>query len=362
MRMSSNTMIQPLMLTLVLMLGGCSQQASYAVPDAPPREMPASVASVQLLDIAVHAPMAGTVVPLDEVQLTSRMMGYIRELKVVEGQVVKRGEVLFEIDPVDVQGAVAQARQGVVQAEAALKDAQADFKRFEQLFKEDVVNRQQFEKMRLNYAMAKSRLAQARAGLTQAQGQFEYTRVSSPIDGVVTAKFVNEGDMAAPGHPVLTVQDISRLQVQTSVPEQIFRHLKLGMTVEVEVEGHDKPVAATVARLSPSADPIARTYLVKLDIQVPGLRAGTFARVLFASGTQQVVAVPEKAVVKRAGIKGVFVVDARDIARFRMVRTGSRADGLVEVLSGLNVGERVVTEGVVQIQNGDKIIARSIAE
>ncbi|MEW6766044.1 MAG: efflux RND transporter periplasmic adaptor subunit [Pseudomonadota bacterium] len=345
-----------LVLGLALALPGCGREEPSEAVSVPLREMPATLVPAQTVEMSVHAPTAGNVVPVESVQLSSRMMGYIRDLKVVEGQAVKQGELLFVIDPVDVQGALAQAQQGLIQAEAALKDAKADYERFQQLYKEQVVNRQQFEKMKLNYEVAQSRVAQARAGLAQARGQFDYTRVTSPIDGVVTGKFANEGDMAAPGHPVVAVEDISRLQVQTSVPESIFRHLSVGMAVDVELDGQPKIQTAKVARLIPNADPVARTYPVKLDVEVPGLRSGTFARVLFTTGTRQALAVPQQALIQRAGILGVFVADTQNIAQFRMVRTGAQSDGMIEILSGLMPGERVVTEGVAGMQNGDKVV------
>lgn len=358
MRKSLTPMIKPLILSLAVLMAGCGQEnGTHTAQPAPAREMTATVAEVRMVDMAVEAPTAGSVVAAESVQVTSRMMGYIRDLKVVEGQSVKQGELLFVIDPVDVQGAVAQAEQGLIQAQAAMRDARADFERFEQLYKDEVVNRQQFEKMKLNYEVARSRVAQAQAGLAQARGQFDYARVTSPIDGVVTGKFANEGDMAAPGHPVVAVEDTSRLQVQTSVSEAIFRHLQLGMTVDVDIDGQPKALAGKVARLSPSADPVAHTYPVKLDVEAAGLRSGAFARVLFTTGTRTALAVPAKAVIQRAGIKGVFVVNAEGIAQYRMVRTGTQVNGQLEILSGLQAGERIVSEGAGQMQNGDKVVA-----
>jgi len=361
MRMSSTLALTSFVLPLALLMGGCSSDDKTAAPTQAVRDIPASIETVRRVEMPVLTPAAGSLVPVESVQLSSRVMGYIRDLRVVEGQAVKQGELLFEIDPVDVQGAVAQAKQGLLQAEAALKDAKADFERFEQLYKDEVVNRQQFEKMKLNYEVAQSRVAQARAGLAQARGQFEYIRVTSPIDGVVTAKFANEGDLAAPGHPVVVVEDNTRLQVQTSVPESVFRQLKSGDTVLVEVDGQPHPLQATVARLNPAADPMAHTYLVKLDIAAPGLKSGSFARVLFRTGSRQALAVPASAVVDRAGIRGVFVIDAQGLAQFRMVRTGARVDGQVEILAGLAEGERVVTAGVAQIQNGDRPVPSTAA-
>jgi RND family efflux transporter MFP subunit len=344
-----------LALTFAFTLAGCGRQDHSQVKEAPAPTVQARVTVIQPLEIQATIPTPGTVVARESVQVASRLMGYIKDIAVVEGQRVSAGQRLFTIDPLDIEGAVAQARLGLKQAEDALQDAKADYQRFEALYKDEVVSRQQYEKMKLNYEIAVARAAQAKAGLNTAQGQLKYAVVTSPIHGVVTRKLAMEGDLAAPGHPVLMVENPAHLQVQTSVPEAVFKTLKPGQAVQVEVDGLDKPITAKVAQLSPAADPMSHTYLVKLDVAAPGLHSGAFARVLFPTGSRLVLAVPKAAVLERAGIPGVFVVDAQGIAQYRMVRTGAELDGRVEILSGLNPGERVVTDNAQAVNNGSKV-------
>jgi RND family efflux transporter MFP subunit len=336
-------------------LAGCGGEEHSNTTEEPARSVQAQVTAIQPVEIQATTTTPGTVVALESVKVASRLMGYIKDIAVVEGQSVKAGQRLFTIDPLDIEGAVAQARLGLQQAEDALKDAKADYERFDALYKDDVVSRQNFEKMKLNYDIAVSRAAQAKAGLGTAQGQLKYAVVTSPINGVVTQKLAMEGDIAAPGHPVLLVENPAKLQVQTSVTEALFKTLKPGQAAQVEVDGLEAPVAGKVARLSPAADPMSHTYAVKLDVAATGLQSGAFARVLFPTGSKLVLAVPKAAVLERAGITGVFVVDAQGIAHYRMVRTGTEADGRVEILSGLNPGERVVTGNTAAVNNGDKI-------
>jgi RND family efflux transporter MFP subunit len=344
-----------LALALSFSLSGCGSEDHSKAQAEPATTVQAQVTAIQPVEVQATTPTPGTVVALESVKVASRLMGYIKDIAVVEGQSVKAGQRLFTIDPLDIEGAVAQARLGLQQAEDALQDAKADFQRFEALYKDEVVSRQQYEKMKLNYDIAVSRAAQAKAGLGTAQGQMRYASVSSPINGVVTQKLAMEGDIAAPGHPVLMVENPARLQVQTSVPEALFKTLKPGQAVRVEVDGLAQPVTAKVARLSPAADPVSHTYMVKLDVAAPGLQSGAFARVLFPTGSRLMLAVPKSAVLERAGITGVFVVDAQGIARYRMVRTGAETDGQVEILSGLNPGERVVTGNANAVNNGNKV-------
>jgi RND family efflux transporter MFP subunit len=318
----------------------------------------AKVVTAQSADLAEVFPLAGVIEAVDTVQLSSRVMGHIRELNVVQGQTVKRDQILLVIDPVDTQGAVDLAKQNLVQAEAALRDAKLDYDRFKNLYQDEAVNKQQLEKMRMNYDVSLSRVAQAKAGLSVARGQISYTRISAPMDAIVTAKLANEGDMATPGHPLLVLEDASKLRVRSAVPESIYRSLKLGDTVQVEVDGQAQPLSASVSRMTPTADPQAHTYPVALDIAAPGLKSGAFARVLFPQATRQTLLIPQAALMDRAGIRGVFVLDKDGIAHYRMVRSGTvQADGMVEVLAGVVAGERIaIGQADVMLQNGDRVV------
>lgn len=346
--------LTPIVLAIALSLAGCGGHEKTPVAESHPM-VQAGVMTVQPTEGAVYSALPGTVVAQESVQVASRLMGYIKNIAVAEGEPVKAGQRLFTIDPMDIEGGVTQARLGLDQAEKAMQDAKADYDRFSALYKDEVVSRQQYEKMKLNYDIAASRAAQAKAGLGTAQGQLRYAVVASPINGVVVQKFANEGDIAAPGHPVLLVENQSHLQVQTAVAEAIYSGLKLGQSVKVEVDGVAQPVEARIARLSPAADPMAHTHLVKLDVAAPGIRSGAFARVLFPTGKQNVLKVPAEAVQNRAGIVGVFVLDDKGIAEYRMVRTGTSDNGQVEILSGLSAGDRVVTKNAAAVNNGDAV-------
>jgi RND family efflux transporter MFP subunit len=353
--MSKVTLLKPLVIALALTLAGCSNDEP--APDAPvaQRSVQAQTMVLQASDSLATTATTGSVVALESVRVASRLMGYLRDIAVVEGESVKLGQRLFTIDPLDIEGAVEQARLGLRQAEDAMKDAKADFERFENLYKDEVVSRQQFEKMKLNYDISVSRVAQAKAGLGTAQGQMRYATVTAPINGVVTQKLANEGDIAAPGHPVLMLENPARLQVQTAVAESLYQNIRLGQEVMVEIDGQAAPLKAKVARLSPAADPMTHTYQVKLDVAGAGLKSGAFARVLFPTGTRSVLALPPAAVLDRAGIVGVFVVDAEGKAQYRMVRVGQSVGEQVEILSGLNVGDRVVIGNAQAVNNGDKV-------
>jgi len=341
-------------LGLVFVLAGCGGHEEASQAPAQRTVAARSIVVAPDARAAYHAAPA-TVVATERAEVASRLMGYISNIAVVEGQAVTRGQRLFSVDPLDVQGQVDQARAGVAQAESAYIDAKADFERFGNLYKEEVVSRQQLDKAKLQHDLAAARLAQAKAGLGTASGQMRYATVTSPIAGVVTRKLANAGDLAAPGKPVLVVENAARLQIETNVPEDVLGRLKPGLLVPVEVDGVSGQIEGKVARISPAADPVSRTFLVKLDVAAQGLRSGAFARALFPAGESTTLAVPAAALVNRAGIDGVFVLDKNAVAQFRMVRRGAEVAGLVEIQAGLQAGERIVVEGADKLESGDKV-------
>jgi multidrug efflux system membrane fusion protein len=322
------------------------------------RTVTAAVQTVQSSPLSVRVEAPGAVVSEDQVQVASRLMGYIREIKVEEGQYVKAGQLLFVVDPSDIQGQTSQARAGLAQAEAALADARLDYERFGALYKEEAIPKLQWDKVRLQYQVAQQQVAAARAGLGLASSQMRYASVVAPIDGVVTQKMANAGDLAAPGRPVLVIEGLKKLQVRTQVSGDVYARIKTGEKVSIVPDGEaaQAPIEGVIAQVVPAADPASHTHLVKIDLPAgSGLSSGNFVRVGFAVGSREGIRLPATALAERAGITGVFVIDAQGIARYRMVRSGATAQDSVEIVSGLNPGDKVVVSNVDQLENGDKV-------
>ena len=338
---------------------GCGKhEASEGQTSASQRTVAAKVQTVEQAQLSLRAQLPGVVVSEDQVQVASRLMGYIREIKVEEGQSVKAGQLLFVVDPADIQGQMSQARAGLGQAEAALADARSDYERFGALYKDEAIPKLQWDKIRLQKQVAEQQVAAARAGLGQASSQMRYASVVAPINGVVTQKMANPGDLAAPGRPVLVLEGLKQLQVRTQVGSDVYARIKTGEKVSIVPDGDatQVPIEGTIAQVVPAADPVSHTYLVKIDFPAgSGLASGNFVRVGFAVGSREGIRVPVTALAERAGITGVFVVDAEGLAHYRMVRTGTAEQDSVEIQSGLNAGDKLIVSNVGQVENGDKI-------
>ena len=351
--------IKPAALALMLAfaLGGCGEKDKQQQAATQAATVKAHVVVVQKAVLPIIATAPGGVIAEQQAQIASRLMGFIREMNVHEGQSVVAGQRLFTVDPTDIQGQVSQAKAGLAQAEAALADAKTDYARFGNLYKEEAIPKLQWDKVRLQYQVAQQQAAAARAGLDTAASQMRYATLTAPFAGIITQKMANVGDLAAPGRPVLMLENPSKLQVQTNVSSEILAQLKQGDSVSLQVGETGTAVTGKIARLVPAADPATHTYLVKIDLpQGSGLKSGMYVLAAFAIGQREGVRVPQSAVLDRAGITGVFVVDAQGVAHYRMVRVGEASGSQVEIQAGLAPGERIVTSATAELQSGDKIV------
>lgn len=304
--------------------------------------------------MAAFAHVPGTVTAHQQVQLSSRLSGYIRAMSVRDGQAVKAGQLLFEVDPTNVLGQVQQAQAGLAEAESALTDARSNYYRFKALYAQQAIPEKQWDQVKSTYAMAQASVAAARGGVSTAQSQLRYARVRAPFSGIITRKFMQNGDLASPGQPILALADTSRLEVQCSVGGTLYRSLHIGQKIAVIADG--KSISATVLDLVGAADAMTHTHMVKLGLPADStLQAGDYVRVEVPVTRRQAMVVPVAALLDRAGIPGVFVVDARGIARYRMVRPGQRTPEGMEILSGLSTGETVVVGNLAAVNNGDHI-------
>lgn len=314
------------------------------------------VETVSLGAIPLKTVVPGSVVPDQKAMISSRLMGYIKNLNVKVGQSVKRGQELFSIDSSDVKSGILKARSGYQQAEAALLDAKLDYDRFKRLYEEDSASKQQFDKISLQYKVAQENLVAAKTNLDQAKSQLQYSNVKAPFNGIVVQKMASAGDLAAPGHPVLALENRDSLSVQTQVSQDLYTVLRLGDTAEILIDGQSKPMIGTIYTLVSAADPKTRTHTVKLSLPSSvDVNSGTFAHVGFKRGERQTIMIPKQAIVVRSGIQGVFV-DEQGVANFRMVRLGESIGDRIEVKAGLNLGDVIVVKNNQSLLNGDHLV------
>jgi RND family efflux transporter MFP subunit len=343
------------MLALALTLAACSgdHQKQPATAQA---GVPATVMTIAADTIPELYLTAGTVVAKNKVDVTSRVMGYIRSIRVREGQAVNKGELLVRIDASDVRAHLHEAEANLAQAKARTEEAKADYDRFSALRAQQAVTEREYQQIALKYQVAEKGLRAARAGLAQARAQVQYVDITAPISGVVIAKHRDNGDMANPGDPILAIEDPTHLELRTYVKEQQINHIHLGDEVMASVQALNATIQGRITQIVPAGDATTHSYLVKATLAaIPGLKSGMFAGVRFAVGTTRGIMIPRTAVISPSDIPGVYMVAQDNSVHFRMIRTGRNWDGKVEVLSGLVPGERIVIATETPLHSGEHI-------
>jgi RND family efflux transporter MFP subunit len=180
----------------------------------------------------------------------------------------------------------------------------------------------------------------------------QYTEITAPFDGVVTRKLIEVGDLATPGKPLLEMENSSLLRFECQIPEALIDRVQMGAELPVAIDAAGAALTGKVSEIAPSASAGSRTFLVKLDLPpAEKLRAGQFGRVSVPVRERPAVLVAEGAVVRRGQIESVFVIE-ESVARLRLVKTGRRHNGQVEVISGLSGGEKVASKDAHLLKDG----------
>lgn len=302
----------------------------------------------------------GTVIASDRSPIASRMMGYVREINVREGETVEKDQVLLTIDQSDVTSQIQQAEAALAKARSGLTNARSNYERFKRLYEDNAVPKQQFEQMKTAYEVARGDYNAAQAGLEQARSQVGYAQIRAPFAGTIIQRMADPGQLATPGQPLLMLMGSGDREIQVEVDDQAFAALAEGDAIEVgyrRIDGSATSFTGQVLRLVDAADPITRTHSVRIAVptDVP-LSPGSYVTVNIVIDQKPALTVPVTALHNRAGMQGVFVLDADDRARFRLIRSGQRLGDDVAVLAGLKDGDRVVIRVQGQLANGVKVI------
>ena len=347
----------------------------------------------------------GSTEPIRTVSMRSQVEGQLLGLNVDVGDFVKQGQIVAQLDDSILRtqlnaaeaelaalksevarsnSQVSNARAQVESARLELTQAQADSRRQQSLLKEGAIASQTAQQTQTEartaaqtlraaqqtvtteqqaVAAAQGRVIAQQAVVTQEQKRRSYTRLIAPISGIVLQRLQEPGDLIQPGNEVLQIADFSRIQVRVEVSDKQLGNISIGQSISVKLDAFpQETLSGQVTRIYPAADATAR--LVPIEVVIPnsnGIGSGLLARVSFISSNQEFVVVPQSAVggQKESNTGTVFIVtqEAESKAKVvaRPVTLGDRADGKVEVLSGLKVGERYVTTSSKPLKNGETV-------
>jgi membrane fusion protein, multidrug efflux system len=369
-RMNIGPRLSFLVVLAVGSLAGCSSEQTRTTP-SPETVRNIPVLAVQQANVPDLLEAVGTVRAAQTSDASSQMMGNIVEIRAHEGDHVQRGQVLAIIDDSQPRAAVDRAtaaglaaQQQLVGADSDLALAESTLKRYQTLFEKKSVSPQEFDEVKARQQAALARRdvanagqAQTQAGLSQARTSLDYTRIRAPFDGVVTEKKADSGTLASPGMPIFTVEDVRHYRLEATVNENDLQYVRTGQQVSVAIDAlGNAGLKGKVVQIVPAADAASRTFLVKIELPTDAhLRSGLFGRAQFSRGQRQALLIPRSAVVERGQLQGIYVLDQNKVASLRYITLGKPSGAEVEVLAGLQNGERLVAKpGAVDL-NGKRI-------
>ena len=391
--------------TLAIMIVSCGKKEE-AVIEKPTTLQDVKIETITLSPVQEDYEAVGTVRSKTASLLSSKTVGNILAVHVREGDGVRMGQLLIEIDDREARAQVQKAQAGLREvqdaqeeidqniraaesareaAEAGRSLAAATFKRYSNLLEQKSVSQQEFDEVQaklkvadaevdragrmLQALMAKknqvlAKMEQVKADITSAQVYTGYSRILSPINGIVTSKQAEVGLLAAPGVPLLTVEDNSSYRLEVSVGDSMLPKIRLDTPVRVSIDAlGPQEFSSRVAEIVPASDPGSRSSTVKIDlfdgkggaIGQPALRSGLFGKARFPIGQKQVLKVPQRAILQSGQLVSVLIVDSANILRLRLIKTGKQYGDQFEVLSGLNDGDRIIVEGIEKVKEGDRV-------
>ncbi|QGY39845.1 efflux RND transporter periplasmic adaptor subunit [Pseudodesulfovibrio cashew] len=364
----------PLLLVLALsfsLLAACGSDPapSGSAAKTAPVYQPSATATAERASLPRVYEAVGTVKAQTDTRVEAQVTGRVAQVLVRPGDKVKAGDKLLVLDSRASQTRLERSRQAArttssltAQAEDFLNAAKADFdksestyRRMKQLNEQKVITEEELEKAESAYLQAKARLGQAREGLAAAKARqaeaskvvqeaeigLGYTTIIAQADGEVARRLAEPGDLAFPGKELLSLQTGATLRLEAMVRESLIGRVRIGETLGVDISalGSSEPITGTVDEIEPLADPVTRSFLVKVRLpERPGLYPGMFGRLLIPLGEREGVLVPVAAL-NRVGQLVTVMVKTEGGWEPVFVRTGDVHGDRIEILSGLSGGE-----------------------
>jgi RND family efflux transporter MFP subunit len=255
-----------------------------------------------LLITSVHAieiELSGSVISDNQKMMTSRYMGFIKNMAVSEGDIVKKGQLLYEIDSKEIEAAERQVELAISQARLALQmnrnqlsNVQTNLARHKRLYKKNMVSKYELEQLELAaknlkdmVKIAEEQVNQALAKKEEVLNQYQYLKIKAPNDGVIVAKKINEGEMAIPGMPAVILTDLSRLKIVAEISESQLKYIDLGKKVDIEIPSLGLKTEGEISSIIPNSNPMTHKFKIKIEFDHKGksVYPGMYAKIIIRS-------------------------------------------------------------------------------
>lgn len=280
--------------------------------------------------------------------ISTRIMGQIAKIHVVPGQKVNQGDMLMNIKSNDIKAKKSQVNANLTAAKSAFTNAEKDYKRYNTLFSKGSASQKEMDDITTHYNMTKANLKAVKQMGKEVDELLRYADIRAPYSGVITKKYMNEGDMASPGMPLLAIEKNGGFIVKARVPESEIVLVKKGDKVKVKIKAMgDIMVEGEISEVNPSAIYTGNQYEARVVLKpskdvLDKIFTGMYVSVLLSKGGIPAIMVPKDVLIKRGQLTGVYVISLSGTAMLRWVRTGKSIGDKIEILSGLSDGDKYI--------------------
>ncbi len=295
------------------------------------------------------------------IEVSTSQAGTIKQLLVNEGDVIKAGRLLIVLDESELLTTIKQAKSVIKTAKITVKDRKDDFNTAKRLSQSKMIPTQQFRKSQVQLDLAYSQLEHAQNSLKQQEARKPYHRIISPINARVIKRWVNQGDLAVIGKPLLQLEALQGLEFETALPVQWINKIHIGDNYSVKLHNINKPIIGKVSHIIRRANRVTQTCLIKLSLpEKNDLTVGLSGQINLIVAKEKHLLIPMSSLIKKAGVQGVFRVNKRHQAVFTPVKIERIWQEKRIVLSGLQAGERVVLNPPTHLRDGTVIKAKDV--
>jgi membrane fusion protein (multidrug efflux system) len=358
--MTGKSLIRASLCCILLIFTGACSPSEKAENTAPPdKPVPVIVTELRARDLPSTVETVGRLAPNREVTLATEVGGRVKEYSVDVGDRVETGQRLVSIDPRDYLLALEEARANIAVAQARLEAATKAHDRSKALLPQKAISRDTYDKYEAEYKSSKASLAQIRALVDIVEERVKKTRIKAPFSGLVAARLIEKGQTVGVGTPVMTLVDLDVLRARIHVAECDYVRVDRDDPVMVTVEAFpEKSFKGRIDRIGVKADERTNTFDVEILIDNPDLflKAGLTARVRITTDvTPDTLLIPQRTVLYREDRREVFVAGRDNVAERRTIKLGRTEGSLIQVLEGLEPGDRLIVTGGQYLKPGDKI-------
>ncbi len=389
------------LLTGLVMLTACGDKHA-GTSDSDLAAVPVQTIQAQYRSIPVFIEAPGTVQPRNRIALASQINGFVDEMKVRVGDRVKSGQILATLDSRDAssqkaasESAIAEAKAALIEsrkayqaalemqtaAKAALELAEQTYTRYEKLFSSKSVSPQEMDEVRSRrdaakaelasresmVAAAQARISQVEARITQAEAQagradvlLSYTSIKAPQSGIIVDRSVDAGAAIFPGTPLLVIETVARPQVLANLPTEYAGVLRIGLEARLRLSESEPYWNGRVSEIVPQSNPLSHSVQFKIDLPPDAsVIHGQYVKSEVPIGTREALLVDRESIRTSGQLKGLFVVEGGDTARFRLVKTAPHDADRMEILSGVERGENIIDRPDTRIVDGTPVEIQS---